>query len=374
MFFIILIAFISLIGLIILHEFSHFILAKRFGVKVEEFGIFLPPRLIGKKIGETIYSINLLPLGAFVRLYGEEEKIEDYRSFTGKPVWQRVLIVVAGVVSFWIITAVLLSIVMGLGTPVAISDEEVVEPSVISDPRYTRVNEDLREPKVQVTAVVPDSPAALSGIRVGDTIRQLTINNQQFTIDKVKEVQELTEKYKGEEVILTIERGKEIFEVSLVLRVSPPEGEGAMGVVLVRTTIKSFSWKEAPIQGIIATGNLTMAVIEGWAQAIVRAVKGEPTGVQLMGPVGILGLFAQVGQLGVNYFLQFVALISIYIALFNILPIPALDGGKLLFLGIEAVRKRPISSKIEQRITAIFFTLLLALMILVTIKDIVQLF
>ena len=99
-----LIAFLSLIGLIVLHEFGHFILAKRFGVKVEEFGIFLPPRLIGKKIGETIYSLNLLPFGAFVKLYGEvDQEKKEYWSFTQKPIWQRVLIVIGGVVSFWII-------------------------------------------------------------------------------------------------------------------------------------------------------------------------------------------------------------------------------------------------------------------------------
>jgi len=248
---------------------------------------------------------------------------------------------------------------MGLGAPTAISDEE---------------DGNLREPKVQIAAVAPNSPAEIAGIKPGDTIKKFSIFNLQFSIDKVKEVQELTEKYKGQEVILTIERGKELFDVSLVPRVSPPEGEGAMGVALVRTAIKSYPWHQAPIQGIIATGNLTMAVIQGWAQALVLATKGEPTGVQLTGPVGILGLFAQVGQLGINYFLQFIAIISIHIALFNILPIPALDGGKLVFLGIEAVRKRPISQKIEQQITAIFFTLLIVLIVWVTIKDIARLF
>ena len=355
----ILAAFISLIGLIVLHEFGHFILAKRFGVKVEEFGIFFPPRLIGKKFGETLYSLNLLPLGAFVKVRGEEGGIESADSFPGRPIWQRALIILGGVVSFWIISVILLSIVMGMGVPTAISDEE---------------NENLIDPKVQIAAIAPGSPAEEAEIKPGDTIKQLIINNQQLTINKVKEVQEFTNLHKGEEVTLTIERGKEIFEVSLVPRVSPPEGEGPMGVALVRTAIKSYPWYQAPIQGVIATGNLTMAVIQGWGQALVNAIKGLPTGVQLMGPVGILGLFAQVGQLGVNYFLQFIAIISIYIALFNILPIPALDGGKLLFLGIEAARKRPISQKIEQQITAIFFALLIALIIWVTIKDIARLF
>ena len=355
----IIIAFISLIGLTVIHELGHFILAKRFGVKVEEFGIGYPPRLLGKKIGETIYSLNLLPFGAFVKIYGEEGGIENYRSFSQKPIWQRMLIVLGGVLSFWIVSILLLSLVMGLGAPTAISDEE---------------NGSLRDAKVQIAAISSGSPAEKAGIKPGDTIKQLTINNQQLTINKVKEVQELTERHKGEEVTLTLQRGKEIFDVSLSPRINPPSGEGAMGVALVRTAIKSYPWWQSGWQGIKATFNLTLAVIEGWSGAINNIVKGESSGVQLMGPVGIFSLFNQAGQMGVNYFLQFIAVISVYIALFNILPIPAVDGGKLLFLIIEAFRKKPISPKIEQNITTFFFALLIMMMIWVTIKDISRIF
>jgi len=371
----IIVAFISLIGLTVIHELGHFILAKRFGVKVEEFGIGYPPRLFGKKFGETIYSINLLPFGAFVKIYGEEgggdeadassstfanaRVIENYRSFSQKPIWQRMLIVLGGVLSFWIVSILLLSLVMGLGAPTAISDEE---------------NGSLRDAKVQIAAIASGSPAEKAGIKPGDTIKQLTINNQQLTINKVKEVQELTERYKGEEVTLTIKRGKEIFDVSLVPRINPPSGEGAMGVALVRTAIKSYPWWQSGWQGVKATFNLTLAVIEGWSGAIKNIIKGESSGVQLMGPVGIFSLFNQAGQMGVNYFLQFIAVISVYIALFNILPIPAVDGGKLLFLIIEAIRKKPISPKIEQNITTFFFALLIMMMIWVTIKDISRIF
>lgn len=357
----ILIAFVSLIGLIILHEFGHFIVAKRFGVKVEEFGIFLPPRLIGKKIGETIYSLNLLPFGAFVRLYGETEDKSEYWSFTQKPVWQRVLIVIAGVISFWLVSAILLSIVMGFGAPTAISDEE---------------NGNLIDPKVQIAAVAPNSPAEMAGLRVGDTIKQLSVISYQLSVNKVKEVQEFTEKYKDQKIVLTIERGKEIFEVSLVPRVSPPEGEGPMGVALVRTAIKSWPWYQAPFKGIEQTFQLTLAIIEGLFKVGKNLVlEGSlPPGVQLMGPIGIGALMTQFAQLGIIHYLNFIAVISIYFAIFNLLPIPALDGGKLVFLGIEAVRKKPVSSKTEQRITSFFFVLLIALIIWVTIKDIARLF
>ncbi len=351
----IIIAFISLIGLIVLHEFGHFILAKRFGVKVEEFGVGYPPRIYGKKIGQTIYSLNLLPFGAFVKMPGEIEHLSDSQSFFQKPIWQRALIVIAGVLSFWIVSAVLLSIVMVLGAPTAISDEQ---------------SGNLMNPKVQIAAVAPGSPAQTSGLKAGDAIKELN----ELRVDKVKEVQEFADLHKGEEITLTIERGKEIFTAPLIVRISPPAGEGPMGIALVRTAILNYPWWEAPVKGVIATFNLTVAVIQGYFQAIRNLVQGLPSGVQMMGPVGIFSLFTQVSQLGVNYFLQFVAIISIYIAIFNILPIPAVDGGKLLFLGIEKVRKRPVSQKTEQSITTTFFMLLLLMMVWVTIKDITRLF
>ena len=353
------IAFLSLIALIVIHEFGHFFLAKRFGVKVEEFGIGYPPRIIGKKIGETVFSLNLLPFGAFVKIYGEEGGIESAHSFSGKPIWQRAAIVVAGVVSFWLVAAILLSVVMVLGTPTAISDEET---------------KGLVDPKVQVVAIAPDSPAAIAGIKVGDTIKQLTINGQQLTVNTTKDVQEFGNLHKGKEVVVTIERGKGVFDVSLVSRESPPTGEGPLGVALIRTALKSYPWWQAPWQGIVATYNLTLTVVEGYIMAISNIFKGMPSGVEVMGPVGIFSLFSQVSQLGANYFIQFVAIIAIYIAIFNILPIPALDGGKLLFLGIEAIRKKPISPKIEQNITALFFGLLILLIIIITIKDVIKIF
>ncbi len=374
----IIIAFISLIGLIILHELGHFLLAKKFGVKVEEFGLGYPPRLFGKKFGETIYSLNLLPLGAFVKLYGHEERIDDPRSFTTKPFWQKALIILGGVISFWVVAAILLTIVMYLGIPTQIGDDE---------------NHNLVEPKVQIMAVAPASPAEKAGIKVGDAI--IKIKNEQVprkreqegavdssttakikNISKIKEVQELTEKYKGQEIALTIQRGKEIFDVSLIPRETPPKDEGAMGVALIRTALKSYSWYQAPVQGILATGNLTRMVIEGWGMTISSLFQGKgiPAGVELRGPVGIFELFAQVGSLGLTYFLHFIALISICLALINVLPIPSLDGGWLFFLVIEKIKGKPVSQKIEQKITVVFFCLLITLMIYVTIKDIARIF
>ncbi|MFC1629787.1 RIP metalloprotease [Patescibacteria group bacterium] len=353
--FYIFISLFSLVVLLIIHELGHFVLAKKFGVKVEEFGLGYPPRLFGKKIGETLYSLNLLPFGAFVKIYGEEERSDDSRSFNTKPIWQRALIISGGVMSFWIASAIILSFVMMLGAPVAIDDEEI---------------HNLKDPKVQIISVSSDSPAGIAEIRAGDVIKQIIINDQELTINKVKEVQEITDSHKGEEIILTIERGPEVFDVTLVPRISPPAGEGAMGIGLTRTATKFYPWYKAPVEGILETFNLTLAITKGLAgmAGSIISGKGMPSGVQIAGPIGIFGLFTQMAQLGFSYFLRFIAVISIYLAVFNILPIPALDGGKLLFLLIEKIKGSPVNEKLEQSIHLSFFVLLILLMVFVTIK------
>ena len=183
MIFTIIIVFFSLIGLMALHEFGHFVIAKKCGVKVEEFGIGYPPRIIGKKIGQTFYSLNLLPFGAFVKIQGEEGRdarasreagapvlgIESAQSFSEKPIWQRASIVLGGVVSFWLISAILLSIVFGLGVSQAISDEA-----------------EAKNPKVQIVAIVSGSPAEKAGIRLGDTIASLKLKMKNLPRTKTK--------------------------------------------------------------------------------------------------------------------------------------------------------------------------------------------
>jgi len=356
----VIIAFVSLMALLIIHEFGHFLLAKKFGVRVEEFGVGYPPRILGKRVGETIYSINLLPFGAFVRLYGESETIEDPRSFSSKPFWQKSLIILGGVISFWIVSIILLSIVMGTGVPTLVEDEEAGG---------------LVNPKVQIVAVAPGSPAEKAGIRIGDVMESITVyGGLRLQTDKVKDFQNFITENKGKEATINIQRGKDAFEVSAELRASPPEDEGPLGVALVRTALKSYPWYQAPIEGVKATVNLTIGVVEGWGQALNKLFRREPTGVQLVGPVGIFSLFTQVSQLGVNYFLQFIAIISIFVALFNILPIPVTDGGKMLFLIIEKLRGKPLNQKVSSSIEMAFFFLLIALMIWVTIKDIIRLF
>ena len=360
MFLTIIIVFFSLIFLMVAHEFGHFILAKKFGVDVEEFGIGYPPRIFGKKIGKIIYSINLLPFGAFVKVRGEMGEVSDSKSFAGKTIFQRFLIILGGVLVFWIISWILISATMKLGTPVSIPDEEEVSQS-----------------KVQIISIAKNSPAEKENLKTGDFILKMKTEKAEIeNIKKVKEVQDFTNSNLGKEILLTIERGREIFEKKIIPRENPPEGEGPMGIILTRITTISFSWYKAPVEGLKATVDSTLSILRSIPKLIFEILSKRkiPAGVEVVGPIGIFSLSSQMVNLGLNYYLRFLALISIYLAVFNILPIPALDGGKILFLGIEFIRKKPVSPKVEQNITAVFFAFLVFLMILVTIKDILKLF
>lgn len=354
--------FLSLFFLVFLHELSHFLVAKILGVKVEEFGIGYPPRLFGKKIGETIYSINIFPFGAFVRLFGEIEEKKEKGSFSAQPVSKKILIVLAGVISFWVFSTLLFTFLFLIGSPVSGSDEE-----------------NLPFAKVQIVRVMKNSPAEIAGLRAGDFIREMKVETCEhkecfLKTDKVREVQNFIHSHLKEEIILTIERGKKILSLKVTPRKFPPQGEGPIGVILARIGIKKYPPLQAPFEGAKLTFNITLAIVEGYFEALNNFFSGLPTGIEVRGPVGILEMMHQVTQLGLRYFLNFLGFLSIYLAIFNLLPIPALDGGKILFLTIEGIRKKPIPPKVEQKITLFFFGLLIFLAILITMKDISRLF
>ena len=356
------IVIISFLVLVVLHELGHYLFARKYGVKVEEFGIGLPPRLIGKKVGETIYSINLLPLGAFVRLEGEEHVVPGPRSFSTKPIWQRMVIVAAGVVAFWLI-AILIFTGLGVtsGIPTGIGDEEV---------------QGIENPQVQILQIAKDSPAQQAGIELGDRILRMEQKDAGLFVQptKVSEIQEFTNSHAGKEVLLTVARSTETTEIILVPREDPPLGQGAMGVALVRTALVKYTWWEAPLRAIERTWLITYEIVRSLVGLVANLVKGQgvPNGVEVMGPVGIVHLLTNSLSLGVAHFLSFFAVLAIYLAIFNALPIPMVDGGKLVFLGIEAIRKKPVPEVWERRLSGVVFALLITLMIWVTIKDVIR--
>jgi regulator of sigma E protease len=359
------IALLSLVALMIIHEFGHFIIAKKFGVRVDEFGIGYPPRIFGKKIGETIYSINWLPLGAFVRIYGEEGGVDDYRSFTGLAIWKRVLIIIGGVVAFWIASIIIFSVMFMIGTDLPIGDQDVAG---------------VTNTRVAIVNVMSGSTAETAGLKMGDVILEAQSNKYEsansgseiIEIEKIKDFQDFTKSHAGEEIILTIQREKETINIPLSPKVNPPEGQGAVGVGLQRmaTLIEKYPWYQAPVQGLIYTWQTTTLTLNGLYAILIGPFIGKeaPVGAEFAGPLGITIFLANAASYGLGFFLYLIGTISVCIAIFNLFPIPALDGGKLVFLLIEKIKGKPVSVKIEQNITMICFVLLIALSIFITIK------
>jgi regulator of sigma E protease len=347
-------ALFSLVALMVIHEFGHFIIAKKFGVRVDEFGIGYPPRIFGKKIGETIYSINWIPLGAFVRIYGEEGGVDDYRSFIGLKIWKRVLIIIGGVAAFWIASIIIFSVVFAIGTDLPIGDQDV---------------QGLTNAKVTIVEVMSDSAAKTAGLKMGDVVTSIKTAEGEIKINKISEFKEGTSANKGNQITVTINRGGQPMDVLLT-----PSAENAspVGVGLQRmaTLIQKYPWYEAPIQGAIYTWQTTFNALKGLYVmfAGLFSGKGVTEGAEFAGPLGITVFLANAASYGVGFFLYFIGSLSVFIAVFNLFPIPALDGGKLVFLIIEKIKGKPVSAQIEQTITTICFILLITMSIFITVK------
>ncbi len=365
------IVFILILGLLIFsHEFGHFIAAKKAGMKVEEFGFGFPPRIFSIKKGETIYSINLFPIGGFVKIQGEQRPKKpargwsaiggkkDKRAFYNKPIWQRAIVLVMGVIMNLFLAAVLLSIVHGIGAPTVIEEE---------------IEQNVRNIQIQIIEVAVNSPAEEAGIKMGDAIKQLVINDSRFIIYEVGDVQRLVARHAGKEITLFIKRGDEVLEKILTPRISPPENEGPIGIALAKTGLVTYPWYLAIWQGFKTTGQLIVTFISLFYHLLKTLILEGVLIGEIAGPVGIAVLTSQITKLGLVYILQFTAIISINLAIINVLPFPALDGGRLLFLAIEKIKRSPVSAKVENLVNGIGFALLIALMLLVTFRDIAKL-
>jgi regulator of sigma E protease len=346
----VIIAIFSLVALMIFHELGHFLVARKLNVKIEEFGVGIPPKIFSKKIGETVYSLNALPIGAFVKLHGEDEKIKDERSFSEKTIIQRIMILLGGVIAFWIVAFVVLTIIALIGVPTSVGDD-------LYDPNA----------EVMITEVWPEYPAEISGIMMGDIIKEIKSGEEIITINKASEVNEFISNRLTQEIDIKIMRGEEEINIT-----SNPNEEEMIGVNLSRITVKNYPFYEAPWQGIIMTGNITYRIASSLKDLVSGIIKKEPLpSVSYTGPVGIVGVYF-VGAIkqGMVSYLTMIALLSISLAIFNLLPIPALDGGRILLLVIEKIKGSPLNQKFERNIIAISFILLVGLLIFVTISDI----
>lgn len=366
-------AFIAtILVLVIIHELGHYFAAKKFNIKVLEFGFGIPPRAWGKKIGETIWSINWLPFGGFVRLLGEDEVDKDVldnkRSFAAQPVWKRISVVVAGVVMNLFLAWLLFYIVLG-------AQGFKTKLPLLSDYKFTGVNQYV-ETSIIVGNIAEGSPAQKAGLRDGDKI--LALDGQ-----KVGESSKFVENIKasaGKPVTITVSdlQDQNIREVVVTPRENPPAGQGALGVSLAGMDTVNVSF-DTPIQKLFA-GPIYSYNLIGYSGKIlgdtigfsIREKNIDPVSQAVAGPVGITAVVKQILDVRnpLIPYLDFIAALSLNLAVVNVLPFPGLDGGRLLFLVIEAVTRKKTHAVIEKYVHTFGLLVLLSLIVLITISDI----
>ena len=354
----ILIFFITLSILVLVHEFGHFLMAKKMGVKVEEFGIGLPPKLFGIKKGETLYTFNLLPIGGFVKLFGEEydeldskhkARLALNRTFVNKKPWQKTLIVLGGVIGNFLLGWLIFSFLVTQGVPVPTN-------------------------KVVVETVTKNSPASKAGLKKKDVIFKFVPPISPISLTSSTSLITLTQKYAGKNVKLLVQRGHQQLTVDLVPRVNPPKGEGPLGIAITSFIEKKYPWYTAPYYGLIEAFNITAKISSELGKMLYNLVTFHKQNVDVAGPIGIANLAGQAVKFGKNAFLEFLALLSLNLAIMNILPFPALDGGRLVFVLYEGITKKRPNKNFEKYTNLIGFIMLLSLAAIITVNDVVKLF
>lgn len=365
----------TILVLVVIHELGHFLVAKKFGIKVLEFGFGIPPKIWGKKIGETIYSINLLPIGGFVRLFGEDEVdkkiLENHRSFAAQNVYKRMAVVVAGVVMNFILAFALLYIVLGV---------QGFKTQVPYTGKYQFIGVTQQvENLVFISRVNPGSPADSAGLKEGERVIEINGNQISKSQDLINKTKELA----GQEVELKVTDGKTERLVKLTPRVNPPQGEGAIGIALSGIELANISY-ETPTQklfaGPIHAWNVVAYSGVMMGDLISESIKTKnvgPVSSTVAGPVGITTLANDILTSQANPlipYLSFMALISLNLAVFNLLPIPALDGGRLFFLSVEAITRKKVHPGFERIAHSVGFAILLMLTLLITTSDIMKIF
>jgi len=334
--------------LVFVHEMGHFLMAKWRKVAVEEFGFGLPPRLWGKKFRSTLYSINLIPLGGFVKLKGEDPEMAgfgDADSFRVKSKASRAAIVLAGVLGNLLLAWLIFALLFTIGNP-KISGQVVIE-EVISG-----------APAEDVGLLPEDTVLSVDGRGVGTTDELVFLIKQKA----------------GAKVTLQIDRAGEVKEFEIVPRTDPPVGEGPLGIkiALIDSQVKlvSYPFGQALWQAAKEVASTLTDMFWGFAGMIQRIFTRGEVPTEVAGVVGIKEMTDVAAEMGKRFFLQFVALLSLNLFLFNLLPVPALDGGRFLFVVLEAVLRRRLNPKVEKIANNLGFAFLLILSALVTIKDI----
>ncbi|MFA5954616.1 MAG: site-2 protease family protein [Patescibacteria group bacterium] len=350
---------LTLFFLVLVHEYGHYAMARLFGVGIEEFGVGFPPAIIRRLRGNTIFSLNWIPLGGFVRIKGEEKSDDAPDSFSVQPAYKRALIIAAGVLMNALVAAVLFSAGFLIGMPQDVTDG-APKGAIVENVSY------------RVMAVLPESPA--DGVVIpGESIASL----DGHTFVHLQDLQQYVRNHVSVpvSVILKSETGERTLTITPTefKREGVAEPVVGFGVQLSSIGVIRYPWYWAPVEGVRMTWQNFVLIVRTIGGATANLVRGVPAGVDISGPVGIAVVTGNVVHLGLLYLLQFVALLSINLSFVNLLPIPALDGGRLLFILIEVVRRKPVASHIESKIHQVGFSILLLIILLVTFSDISRL-
>ncbi len=419
-----LLIFIAVLAILVLaHEWGHFIAARKNGIKVEEFGFGFPPRIFGiqvfegqelKKINETetmeadidtynlpdgqvvieekvmdkikeidvvvpikrwqfvwgnkdvqqfsnglkagtVYSLNWIPLGGFVRIKGEAGDFADEPdSFVFQRVWRRAIVLAAGVTMNFVLAVVFLAVGFMIGLPQSLDNVS----------RGARV----ADAKIEVQGILPDSPAAVAGLQMGDQIFKI----DDLVVFRIARLQKYLENKNDVPVNFSIRRGSELVDKSITPTVLSETKKTGIGVSLLESGVVSYPWYLALYEGLKAAIYFSWEILKAFWFLLAGIFGGAPLAENLSGPVGIAVLTGRVARLGFVYLLQFTAMLSLNLAILNFLPLPALDGGRLLFLAIEKIIGRPVKRVVENLIHTVGFAMLMLLVVFVTYKDVVR--
>lgn len=354
-FLIIIFSFLFVLGLVVLvHELGHFVVAKRAGLRVDEFGFGYPPRAYGKKIGETVYSVNWIPFGGFVKILGEDGAGEDNkRSLASQRKLVKAKIMAAGVFMNAVLTFVILTILYVVGFYPLV-------PGMENHPGVSR--------NIYIEDVVEETTASFAGLVSGDKIVSFAGNK----IEKLEDFTSLAKENIDKETEIVIERNGSSISLNVVPYAEEINGEQYSRIgITVLEEVSADNLFFAPIAGFLETFRMAYLTVLGIGQFFFNLFTqlSVPDGV--VGPVGIAVVSGEVSKLGFSYLMQFVAILSISLALLNLMPIPALDGGHLFILLLEKIRGKEISTKFKNTATLIGFAFMITLMIVIVAKDVV---
>ena len=354
----ILIFLVVIIALIVVHEFGHFIVAKLSGMRVDEFGLGYPPRaLTVATIGETAYTLNWLPFGGFVKIYGENGEAADPRAFSKRPRILQALVLVAGITMNLLFAYVLITGALIAGTPRALSESELVSAQSV---------------ELMVANVLPGTPASLAGLLPGDSIVSAQVSGAEWRAVDPKSFSAFIASSKGSEVALQIKRNGSEEIITATPRAGVATGDlsrFALGVEVATIGVVPLSFGSALIEGASLTWSATKMTAIGLGHFFYSILTLSADLSQVSGPVGIAGAVGAASSQGFGDLLSIMAIISINLALINLIPIPALDGGRLLFVIIESVIRRPIKASIANSVNMVGFAFLILLMVVVTAHD-----